>query len=87
LRRRKNGMASIWKRKNKDGTITYYICYYHNGKLIRERIGNLKDGITERMARQAARMREADIYRNRFNIEDVRKYPSFEKILQAWGSF
>jgi len=76
-------MGSIYKRKGKNGT-TWFISYYVNGRQYREKVGRHKDGITERMAREALKSREGAVAQGRFDIAQTKTYPTVDKLMEQY---
>lgn len=79
-------MGSVFKREWKGG-ISWYISYYVNGKHVREKVGRQKDGVTERMAREALKSREGDISQGKFNLAQTKKYPVFDKAIEEYLAY
>ena len=76
-------MGSIFKRKGKNDT-TWYVSYYVEGRQCREKVGRQKDGITERMAKEALKSREGAIAQGRFDIAQTKTYPTFTKLIEQY---
>jgi integrase len=62
----------------------WYIEYYYKGKQKKERVGRVKDGITEKKAKKALHAREGEIAQGRFNIAQTKTYPLFEKFIKDY---
>ncbi len=76
-------MGSIYKRTGKSG-VTWYISYYVEGEQHRERVGRQKDGITERMAKEALKSREGAVAQGRFDLAQSKTYPQFTKLMEQY---
>ncbi len=76
-------MGSIFKRKGKHG-LTWYVSYYVDGKQYKERVGRQKDGITERMAKEALKSREGALTQGKFDIAQVKSSPKFDRLMDEY---
>lgn len=76
-------MGSVFKRKGKKD-VTWCIAYYHNGKQVREKVGTIKEGVTERQAKEALKARMGDIVKGKFDIAKTKSYPTFKQLMQEY---
>ncbi len=61
-----------------------HISYYVNGRQYREKVGRKKDGITERMAKEALKSREGAITQGKFDIAQTKIYPFFSTLIEQY---
>lgn len=76
-------MGSVYSRKNKKGE-TWYVQYYFNSELVREKVGQSWKGVTRKQAVEALKSREGDIVQGRFNIAQTKSYPKFNITIEKY---
>ena len=69
----------IFVRRNNNGTLSYGISYLYNGTLFREIAGNNKT-----LAKEALRIRKAEIAQDRYQIPKKRKPPKFDTVCNRY---
>ena len=69
----------IFVRRNNNGTLSYGISYIYNGTLFREIAGP-----TKTLAKEALRIRKAEIAQDRYQIPKKRKPPKFNKVCDRY---
>jgi hypothetical protein len=69
----------IFVRRNNNGTLSYGISYIYNGTLYREIAGP-----TKTLAKEALRIRKAEIAQDRYQIPKKRKPPKFNKVCDRY---
>ena len=69
----------IFVRRNNNGTLSYGISYIYNGTLYREIAGP-----TKTLAKEALRIRKAEIAQDRYQIPKKRKPPKFARVCNRY---
>lgn len=77
-KQRKRGMGSIFKHGP-----SWWIGYYVDGKLVRERIGPI-GLVTKGQAEQALKARLGEVVQGRFNLEKVKKTIPLRKLMEKY---